>query len=111
MALVTSWWGLLVRQVLVLRQENKLIQFNGAAENGLYVDDTRTAAGTDTAIIFGRGATITGSITTTLTTTAYVTSSDQRLKENITDEKEQTKWKIKSQHKKSHNTTAPQWTL
>jgi hypothetical protein len=63
----------------------QLIQFNGAAENALYVDDTRTAAGTDTAIIFGRGATITGSITTTLTTTAYVTSSDQRLKENITD--------------------------
>jgi hypothetical protein len=58
----------------------QLIQFNGAAENALYVDDTRTAAGTDTAIIFGRGATITGSITTTLTTTAYVTSSDQRLK-------------------------------
>jgi hypothetical protein len=63
----------------------QLIQFNGAAENALYVDDTRTAAGTDTAIIFGRGATITGSITTTLTTTAYVTSSDERLKENITD--------------------------
>jgi hypothetical protein len=60
-------------------------QFNGAVANGLYVDDTRTAAGTDVAIIFGRGATITGSITTTLTTTAYVTSSDQRLKENIAD--------------------------
>ena len=63
----------------------QVTQFNGAIGNGLYVDDTRTAAGTDTAIIFGRGATITGSITTTLTTTAYVTSSDQRLKENIAD--------------------------
>ena len=60
-----------------------LSHFDGSLKNGLYLSDTRTAAGTDTAIIFGRGATITGSITTTLTTTAYVTSSDYRLKENV----------------------------
>ena len=81
----TCWWGLLARQVLGASSGKQVTQFNGAIGNGLYVDDTRTAAGTDTAIIFGRGATITGSITTTLTTTAYVTSSDQRLKENIVD--------------------------
>ena len=61
----------------------QVIQFAGATENGLYLDDTRTSAGTDVAIVFGRGATVVGSVTTTTTSTSYVTSSDYRLKENI----------------------------
>ena len=61
----------------------QVIQFAGATENALYVDDTRTSAGTSNAVIFGRGATAVGQISTTLTATSYVTSSDYRLKENV----------------------------
>jgi hypothetical protein len=61
----------------------QVIQFNGATGNGLYVDDTRTSSGTDNAVIFGRGATAVGQISTTTTSTSYVTSSDYRLKENV----------------------------
>ena len=60
-----------------------VIQFNGAVENGIYIDDTRTASGTDNAVIFGRGATFVGKISTTTSSTAYETSSDYRLKENV----------------------------
>ena len=61
----------------------QVIQFAGATENALYVDDTRTSAGTSSAVVFGRGATAVGQISTTLTATSYVTSSDYRLKENV----------------------------
>jgi hypothetical protein len=61
----------------------QVIQFAGATGNGLYVDDTRTSAGTDIAVVFGRGATAVGQISTTTTSTSYITSSDYRLKENI----------------------------
>jgi hypothetical protein len=57
--------------------------FNGAATNGLYMSDTRTSAGNDNAIIFGRGATYVGKIETTLTATNYLSASDYRLK-NVT---------------------------
>jgi hypothetical protein len=45
----------------------QVVQFNGAAANGIYVDDTRTASGVDTGIIFGRGANTVGAIDTDLT--------------------------------------------
>ena len=64
----------------------QIIQFSGATENGLYLDDTRTASGTDNAVIFGRGSTYVGKIeTTTAPATNYVSASDARLKENISD--------------------------
>jgi hypothetical protein len=61
----------------------QVIRFAGATENGLYLDDTRTSSGTDNVVVFGRGATAVGQITTTTTSTSYVTSSDYRLKENV----------------------------
>ena len=61
----------------------QVLQFNGAAENGIYVDDTRTSSGTDIALVFGRGTTYVGKIETTLTTTSYISASDYRLK-NVT---------------------------
>jgi hypothetical protein len=64
----------------------QVIQFAGAGENGLYLDDTRTSSGTDIAIVFGRGSTYCGKIeTTTAPATNYISASDQRLKENIAD--------------------------
>ena len=61
-----------------------VVQFNGAAGNGIYCDDTRTSAGSDNALAFGRGATFVGSVSTTLSATAYNTSSDYRLKNTVT---------------------------
>ena len=61
----------------------QVINFNGAAGNGLYMSDTRTSAGNDNAVIFGRGATYVGKIETSLTTTSYISASDYRLK-NVT---------------------------
>ena len=63
----------------------QVVQFDGATGNGIYVDDTRTASGTDNAIVFGRGATAVGQIETTTSSTSYVTSSDYRLKENVVE--------------------------
>jgi hypothetical protein len=50
---------------------------------GICLNDLTTAAVTHTAIEFQRDSSTVGTITTTLTATAYNTSSDYRLKENI----------------------------
>ena len=50
---------------------------------GICLNDLTTAAVTHTAIEFQRNSSTVGTITTTLTATAYNTSSDYRLKENI----------------------------
>jgi hypothetical protein len=58
--------------------------FDGSAANGMQIHDTRTTSGTDTAINFTRNTTNNvGSISTTTTSTAFNTSSDYRLKENV----------------------------
>ena len=63
----------------------QVIQFNGAAENGIYFDDTRTASGTSVAAIFGRGSTAVGRLDTTLNSVALTSLSDERVKNNIVD--------------------------
>ena len=61
-------------------------KFNGTSHNGLILKTTRTATGTTFIGFVNSAGTICGSITQTgTTTTAYGTSSDQRLKENIAD--------------------------
>jgi hypothetical protein len=62
-----------------------VVQFNGAATNGIFYDDTRTSAGTDNAAIFCRGTTAVGRLDTTLTSLALTNLSDQRVKINIED--------------------------
>ena len=52
--------------------------------NPLAVINTRSTAATDYSIIFNRNGSIVGSVQTSLSATSYVTSSDYRLKENIT---------------------------
>jgi hypothetical protein len=61
------------------------VAFNGATNNGHGSYDTNASAGTDGAWSFYRNASQVGTITTTLTATAYNTSSDYRLKTNIRD--------------------------
>jgi hypothetical protein len=58
-------------------------QYAGNAKNGLVSDDTDTGGGGNSVLIVRRNGTQIGSITTTSTTTAYNTSSDYRLKEDI----------------------------
>ncbi len=59
------------------------IVYDGALVNAMYSRDTNGAAGTHTFINFDRGGSTVGSIRTTTTTTAFNTSSDARLKENV----------------------------
>jgi hypothetical protein len=63
----------------------QVIQFNGVATNGIYFDDTRTAAGTSVAAIFGRGSTAVGRLDTTLNSVVLTSLSDERVKNNIVD--------------------------
>jgi hypothetical protein len=58
--------------------------YNGANQPGMRFYDTWATADASTAINFVRNGTSVGQIYTTNTATAYVTSSDYRLKENIT---------------------------
>ena len=52
--------------------------------NPLAVSNTRASAATDYSIIFYRAGNIVGSVQTSLSATSFVTSSDYRLKENVT---------------------------
>jgi hypothetical protein len=58
----------------------------GTGQNtGIVLNDLTTAAVTHPSIRFDRNGSTVGSITTTLSATAYNTSSDYRLKENVVD--------------------------
>ena len=59
------------------------LSFANNVRNGIVINDTDTGSGTSAPMIFRRNGSQVGSITTTTTSTAYVTSSDYRLKENI----------------------------
>jgi len=52
--------------------------------NPLTLSNTRTSSNTDYAILFYRAGSLVGSVQTSLSATSYVTSSDYRLKENVT---------------------------
>lgn len=58
-------------------------RYAGNAKNGMVSDDTDTGGGGNSVLLVRRNGTQIGSITTTSTTTAYNTSSDYRLKEDI----------------------------
>jgi len=59
--------------------------FDGNIGNGLQIHDINTGAGTGhLAAIFTRNTSVIGSISTTASATAFNTSSDYRLKENLT---------------------------
>jgi hypothetical protein len=76
--------NLLVGSTTRSNLEKVNVTHDGANQEGIIVVNTNTAAGTHTAIGFRRpSATTVGNITTTLSATAYVTSSDYRLKENV----------------------------
>ena len=63
--------------------EKFLVQSDTSSVNPMTVNNTRSSASTDYAIIFGRNGSIVGSIQTSLSATSYLTSSDYRLKTNV----------------------------
>ena len=63
--------------------EQFLVQSDTSSVNPMTVNNTRSSAATDYAIIFGRNGSLVGSIQTSLSATSYVTSSDYRLKTNV----------------------------
>jgi hypothetical protein len=76
--------NLLINTTTRSNLEKVNITHDGASQEGLIIVNTNTSAGTQTAIGFRRpSATTVGNINTTLSATAYVTSSDYRLKENV----------------------------
>ena len=60
-------------------------QFIVSGQDTVAINNTSAGTGTATAVYFKRNATGTGSITVTGSSTAYNTSSDHRLKENVVD--------------------------
>ena len=64
---------------------NFVVEADTSVENPMSVVNTRSSASTDYQVIFYRAGSIVGSIQTSLSATSFVTSSDSRLKENVTD--------------------------
>jgi hypothetical protein len=59
------------------------LQYAGNLKNGITLNDTDTGAGGNAPLVFRRNGTNVGLVTTTTSSTAYNTSSDYRLKENV----------------------------
>jgi hypothetical protein len=83
---IDSSGNLLLNTTTVRNSARFTIDYNGASAQGLVLNNTDTGSASQLAMQFYRGATpsVVGQITTTNSATAYVTSSDYRLKENIT---------------------------
>jgi len=58
---------------------------DGSATTPCFFQDTRTGSTSTTCVVINRNGSNVGAINTTNTSTAYVTSSDHRLKENVED--------------------------
>jgi hypothetical protein len=79
---IDSSGRLLIGTSTAIEQGLVLISYNGGVNQGTIFADSSTASGNN-AIRFKVAGTTVGSITTTSSATAYNTSSDYRLKENI----------------------------
>jgi len=76
--------ALLVNTTSRTGTSNFVVAADAVNANPMSVVNTRTTAASDYAILFYRAGSIVGSVQTSLTATSYVTSSDYRLKENVT---------------------------
>jgi len=81
---IDSGGNVLINATTRASVEKVNITHDGASQEGIILVNTNTSASTQTSIGFRRpSGTTVGTITTTLSATAYVTSSDYRLKENV----------------------------
>jgi len=83
-ARIDSSGNLLVGTTSTLGNCKVNVLFSSSTVNGLSIYDV-PSSGTANMVLFYRGGAQVGSITSTSSATSYVTSSDQRLKENIVD--------------------------
>ena len=79
---ITNGGNILINATSVVNQGLVLISYSGVSNQGAIFADSSTASG-NVAILFKVAGTNVGSITTTSSSTAYNTSSDYRLKENV----------------------------
>lgn len=79
---ITNGGNILVNATSVVDQGLVLVSYNGGLNQGAVFADSDATSG-NTAIRFKVSGTTVGSITTTSSATAYNTSSDYRLKENV----------------------------
>ena len=82
---IDSSGALLVHTSSRTGTSNFVVEADTSVENPMSVVNTRSSASTDYQVIFYRAGSIVGSIQTSLSATSFVTSSDYRLKENVTD--------------------------
>lgn len=75
--------ALLVNTTSRTGTSNLVVEADTSVENPMSVVNSRSSASTDYHIIMYRAGNIVGSIQTTLSATSFVTSSDYRLKENV----------------------------
>jgi len=75
--------ALLVHTTSRTGSSNLVVEADTSVENPMSVVNTRSSAATDFAIIFYRAGNIVGSVQTSLSATSFVTSSDYRLKTNV----------------------------
>ena len=80
---ITNGGNVLFNATAVVEQGLVLISYNGGVNQGAIFAESDTTSG-NTAIRFKVAGSTVGSITTTSSATAYNTSSDYRLKENVT---------------------------
>ena len=80
---ITNGGNVLFNATAVVEQGLVLISYNGGLNQGAIFAESDTTSG-NTAIRFKVAGSTVGSITTTSSATAYNTSSDYRLKENVT---------------------------
>tara|TARA_R100000697_G_scaffold21821_2_gene29268 strand:- start:759 stop:1925 length:1167 start_codon:yes stop_codon:yes gene_type:complete len=82
---IDSSGALLVHTSSRSGSSNFVVEADTSSENPMSVVNTRSSASTDYHIIMYRNGNIVGSVQTSLSATSFVTSSDYRLKENVTD--------------------------
>jgi surface antigen len=112
-ARIDSSGNLLVGTTAVQSDERMNLRMDGNSQSGLIVSDSMSTAGNAVSVRFYRStSTQVGSITTTLSSTLYNITSDQRLKENIVDAPEfgsvidsikvrSYDWKTNSEHQRA----------
>jgi hypothetical protein len=80
---IDSSGNLLVNTTSATASAKFVVAADTTTANPMTVSNTRSTAATDYSILFYRNASLVGSVQTSLSATSYVTSSDYRLKENV----------------------------
>ena len=83
-ARINSSGAVLINTTSATGTSRLVVESDTTTENPLTVSNSRSSSNTDYSILFYRAGSLVGSVQTSLSATSYVTSSDYRLKENVT---------------------------